>query len=224
MHIPLLVLGHALPMCESTTGGMMGSLSSAIRPSQKSEGKDSNRATTCIHKIRRQSVHLLKIYTQKHSSVLQLTLGWVFVSLIMVMGEGSSIPCPMMVGPNTLAKLFWSIWHSGLSITLKQANIVAPNCTNPWKLQFYLCRCSTRKASVSLLGCGSSLMVCNNISVLLSSSAISVREKENSGVRVCISVSITLFMEVEYNRYYRWIKTLYQLHRYWGTEQVHNHL
>lgn len=46
MCIPLLVLGAALLICECITGGMTGSLSSARTPSQKSEGKDSNRATT----------------------------------------------------------------------------------------------------------------------------------------------------------------------------------
>lgn len=47
------------------------------------------------------------------------TIGWMFVSLIMVIGEGSAIPCPTMVGPNTLDKLFLSIWQRGLCMTLQ---------------------------------------------------------------------------------------------------------
>lgn len=162
---------------------MTASLSSPKTPSQNSEGKDSNRATTCFKS--EDSLFIFKIYTHIQPDLLSKpTLGWVFVSLIMVMGDGSSIPCPMMVGPNTLAKLFWSIWHSGLSTTLKQTSIIENAFGNPWNLKYYLCRCSTRKASVSLLGCGSSLIVCNNISVLLSSSAISMREREDSCVWV----------------------------------------
>jgi len=52
MHVPLLVLGPTLVMFESTTGGTSGSFS-ASRPSQKSEGKDSNRATTCCQEVRK---------------------------------------------------------------------------------------------------------------------------------------------------------------------------
>lgn len=49
------------------------------------------------------------------------TFGLVFVSLIRVVGKGSAIPCPKMVGPNILDKLFWSIWHKGLCRTQQWA-------------------------------------------------------------------------------------------------------
>lgn len=37
---------------------------------------------------------------------------------MIVDGDGSDMPWPTIVGPNTRAKLFWSIWHCGLLITL----------------------------------------------------------------------------------------------------------
>ena len=65
--------------------------------------------------------HLLFVQVNEFEGVVPktLTFGWVFVSLMIVVGDGSDIPWPTIVGPNTLAKLFWSIWHWGLFITLE---------------------------------------------------------------------------------------------------------
>lgn len=54
----------------------------------------------------------------RERGVWSLTLGCVLVSLSICIGSGSEQPYPMMVGPNTLAKLATGILHSGLSDTL----------------------------------------------------------------------------------------------------------
>lgn len=57
-HVPLLVLGQTLLTLESTTEGTSGASFLARRPSQKSEGKDKNRATTCCKEL--EEVYFLK--------------------------------------------------------------------------------------------------------------------------------------------------------------------
>lgn len=55
---------------------------------------------------------------EKLNMLSQHTMAWYLVSLIICRGSGSATEYPMMVGPNTLARLVRGILQSGMSPTL----------------------------------------------------------------------------------------------------------
>lgn len=58
------------------------------------------------------------IKVEKLNMLSQHTMAWYLVSLIICRGSGSATEYPMMVGPNTLARLVRGILQSGISPTL----------------------------------------------------------------------------------------------------------
>lgn len=99
------------------------------------------------------------------------------------MGSGSGTAWPTRVGPNTRARFWMSILVSTLRATLVPKELKKKTrIKSSWNvftdsfrriLDVYLCKWITRKASVSLLGWGNSLMVWYNMARQFPSSWIS---------------------------------------------------